>query len=128
MFNMHFDRYKFLGMPFGLKMSQDIFQMQMDQETDHLPCIITIHDNICIFSHTPEEHDEHLLHLMETAKDYGIIFNSTKCHIMQPQIDFYGAVFTAQGMQPDAAKIQALLDLPTPNLQVKLQSFQGLIN
>ena len=100
-------------MPFGLKMSHDVFQIQMDQATDHLPSIIAIHDDICIFGHTPEEHDEHLLCLMGTANDYGIVFNSAKCHIRQPQIAFYGAVFTAQGMQQDAAKIQALQDLPT---------------
>ena len=33
-------------MPFGLKMSEDVFQMQMDQATDHLSGIIEIHDNI----------------------------------------------------------------------------------
>ena len=87
-FNTHHGRYWFLHMPFSLKMSQDIFQMQMDQATDCLPGIITIHDNICMFSCTPEEHDEHLLHLMESAKTHGIVFNSTKCHIRQPQIAF----------------------------------------
>ena len=60
-------------------MSQDIFQMQMDQATDHLPGIIAIHDYICIYSHTPKEHDWHLLQLMQTAKEHGIVFNSTKC-------------------------------------------------
>ena len=100
-------------------MSQDVFQMQMDQATDCLPSIITIHDDICMFGHTPEEHDEHLLHLMESAKTYGIVFNSAKCHIRQPQIAFYGAVFTGQGMQPDPSKIQALQDLPAPDLQTK---------
>ena len=100
-FNTHRGRYRFLCMPFSLKMSQDIFQMQMDQSTDHLPGIIAINDNICMFGHTPEEHDEHLLHLMESAKTHGIVFNSAKCHIRQPQIAFYGALFTGQGMQPD---------------------------
>ena len=85
-------------MPFGLKMSQDIFQKQMDQATDCLSSIITIHDDICMFGCTPEEHDEHLLHLMESAKTHGIVFNSTECHIRQPQIAFYCAVFTGQGM------------------------------
>ena len=99
-------------MPFGLKMSQDVFQMQMDQATDCLPGIITILDNICVFIHTLEENDEHLLHLMQSAKTHGIMFNSAKCHIRQPQIAFYGAVFTALGMQPDPAKIKALQDLP----------------
>ena len=128
MFNTHHGRYRFMHMPFGLKMSQDIFQMQMDQATDHLPSIIAIHGDLCIFGHTCEEHNEHLLHLMETVKDHGIIFNSAKCHIMQPQIAFHGTVFTAQGMWPDPAKIQAPQDLATPHLQAKLQSFQGLIN
>ena len=109
-------------------MSQDVFQMQMDQATDYLPSIITIHDDICMFGCAPEEHDDHLLHLMESAKTHGIVFNSTKCHIRQPQIAFYGAVFTGQGMQPDPSKIQALQDLPAPDLQTKLQSFLGLIN
>ena len=127
-FNTHSGRYRFLHMPFSLKMSQDVFQMQMDQASGHLPGIIAIHDNICIFGCTPEEHDGHLLCLMQSAKTHGIMFKSTKCHIRQPQIAFYGAVFTAQGMQPDPAKIQALQDLPAPDLQTKLQSFLGLIN
>ena len=127
-FNMHHGRYRFLDMPFSLKMSQDVFQMQMDQATYCLPGIIAIHDDICVFSCTPEEHDEHLLCMMETAKDHGIIFNSAKCHIRQPQIAFYGAVFTAQGMQLDPAKFQALQDLPTPDSESKLQSSLGLIN
>ena len=116
-FNTQIGRYRFMHMPFGLKMSQDIFQMWMDQATDHLPGIITIHDDICIFHHTPEEQDEHLLCLMQSAKDHGIVFNSTKCHIRQPQIAFFGAVFTAHGMWLDPFKIQALQDLPTHHSQ-----------
>ena len=92
----------------------------MDQATDSLSGIIAIHDDICIFGHTTEEHDEHLLYLVETVKDYGIVFNSTKCHIRQPQIAFYGSVLTVQDMWPDPAKIQALQDLPTPDSQAKL--------
>ena len=115
-------------MPFSLKMSQDVFQMHMDQSTDCLPGIIAIHDNICMFGCTPEEHDEHLLCLMESAKTHGTVFNSTKCHIRQPKIAFYGAVFTGQDMWPDPSKIQPLQDHPAPDLQTKLQSFLGLIN
>ena len=115
-------------MPFGLKNSQDILQMWIDQETDHLPSIVAIHDDICAFGHIHEVYDEHLLCLMKTAKDHDIVFNIMKCHIRQPHIAFIGTVFTTQGMQPDSAKIQARQDLPTPNSQAKLQSFLGLIN
>ena len=65
---------------------------------------------------------------MQTEKQHGIVFNSSKCQIKSPQIAFYSAEFTAQDMWPDPSKIQTLQDLPTPNSQVKLQSFLGLIN
>ena len=69
------------------------------------PGIIAIHDDICIYSHTPEDHDQHLLMLIQTVALPGIVFNSSKCHIRQPQITFYGAMFTVKGMWPDPSKI-----------------------
>ena len=56
-----------LCMPFGLKMSQDVFQMCMDQITNRVPGIIAIHDDMCVFGKTREEHDTHLLQLMKTT-------------------------------------------------------------
>ena len=47
---------------------------------------------------------------------------------MQPQITFYGAIFTSQGMKPYPVKIQALQNLPIPENHKQLQSFLGLIN
>ena len=115
-------------MPFSLKMSQDVFQMCMDQVMDHLPSIIAIHDDICVHGHTPQEHDKHLLKLMQTAAQYGTVFNSSKYQIRQPQITFYGAMFTTKGMWPDPSKIQVLQELSMPKSPTKLQLFLGLIN
>ena len=126
-FNTHKGHYRFLHMPFGLKMSQDIFQMQMDQITDRLPGIIAIHDDICVYGKDTTEHDNNLLKLMQTAQDHGLVFNSNKCSIHQPQISFYGAIFTAQGMKLDPVKVQALQDLPAPQNPKQLQSFLGLV-
>ena len=89
------DCYQFLHMPFGLKMSQDIFKMQMDWITNRLlPGIIAIHDDICIYSKTIEQDEKHLLQLLKTPSRNDLIFNSHKCSIRQPQITFYGAIFT----------------------------------
>ena len=79
--NTHHGWYHFLFMPFSLKMSQDIFQMQMDQTTDCLPGIITIHDNICMYGHTPND---------------NMALSSTVQSVRSgnPKIAFYHAVFT----------------------------------
>ena len=113
-FNTHKGCYWFLHMPFGLKMSQDVFQMWMDQITNRLPGIIAIHDDISVYGKDTTEHDNNLLKLMQTAQDHGLVFNSNKCSICQPQISFYGGIFTVQGMKPDPVKVQALQDLPAP--------------
>ena len=80
-------------MTFGLKMPHDILQMRMDNITERLKGIISIHDNICIFGKTQLEHNENLLQLMKIAQQHSLVFNSTKCQISQQQISFYGAIF-----------------------------------
>ena len=71
-FNTCKGHYWFLHIPFGLKMSQDVFQMQMDQITDRLPGIIAIHDDICVYGNDMAEHDHNLLQLMKMAQSQGI--------------------------------------------------------
>ena len=92
----------------------------MDQATDHLPGIITIHNDICVFGHTPEEHDHHLLCLMETTTEHGIIFNSAsvKSGSLRLPSMMQCSLPSACGQTPPKSK---------PS-QAKLQSFLGLIN
>ena len=102
--------------------------MCIDQITNRLPGIIAIHDDICTYRKTREEHSQHLLQLMQTASKNGLTFKIHKCSIRNKQITFYRALFTAQGMKPDPAKVQALEDLPTPKNKKQFQSFLDLIN
>ena len=103
-FNKHKGYYWFLHMPFGLKISQDVFQMRMDQITDRLPGIIAIHDDICVYGKDIIEHDHNLLQLMNTAQDQALVFNSSKCAICQSQISFYGAIFYSTGHETGSCK------------------------
>ena len=109
-------------------MSQDVFQMWMDQITNRLPGIIAIHNDICVYKKDITEHKHNILQLMKTAQGQGLVFHSSKYAICQSQISFYGAIFTVQGMRPDPAKVQALQDLPVPQNPKQLQSYLGLIN
>ena len=110
-------------MPFGLKMSQDVFKMQMDQITNRLPGVIAIHNDICVFDKDTAEHDYNLLQIMKTAQGHSLVFNSSNRVIHKSQISSYGAIFTAQGMRSDPAKVQALQDLLAPQNSRQLQSF-----
>ena len=73
-FNMHLSRYCFLHVPFRLKMSQDIFQMWMDDIVAQCPGILTIHDNIFIYGKDDKDHDANLINLFNVAQKEGLVF------------------------------------------------------
>ena len=79
-FNTHLGRYWFLWVPFGLKMSQDIFQMQMDDIVTQCPGVLAIHDDVFIYGKDDNDHDANLVNLFNVAQKEGLVFNSTKCH------------------------------------------------
>ncbi|GFR91547.1 transposon Ty3-I Gag-Pol polyprotein [Elysia marginata] len=126
-FNSPFGRYRFLRLPFGLNVSQDIFQMKMDQILERCPSTLGISDDVCVFGRTEEEHDKNLLNLMEVSRAKGLVFNSSKCAIKQPQISFYGLIWDEEGIHPDPAKCDNIKEKPAPTTVKELQQFMGII-
>ena len=59
-FNTHRERCKFLSMPFGLRMSQDIFQEKIDETYEKCRGAVGISDDINVFG-TELTHDCNLL-------------------------------------------------------------------
>ena len=127
-FNRHLSRYQFLHVLFGFKMSQDIFQMQMDDIVAQCPGILTIHDDIFIYGKDDKDHDANLVNLFNVAQKEGLVFNSAKCAIKQESVTFFGGVFSAKGYSPDPGKIQGISDMPAPQTKQELQSFLGAVN
>ena len=54
-----FGRYKFLRMPFGLRMSQDIFQQKIDQMYENCKGAVGIADDVQVFGNE-KTHDRNL--------------------------------------------------------------------
>ena len=120
-------RYCYQHLPFGLCVSQDIFQQRMDEILESLEGCVGIADDICIFGATQEEHDKRLIALMEVAKSAGLVFNSTKCSINQSSISFFGNVYSAAGIGPDPAKVKDINEMPVPQDRDDLQRFIGMV-
>ena len=80
-FNTHLRRYRFLCVPFELKMSQDIFQMRMDDIVAQCPGVLAIHDDVFIYRKNNRDHDTNIINLFNMAQREGLIFNSKKCAI-----------------------------------------------
>ena len=122
-FNTPFGRYKYLRCPFGLKVSQDIFQQKMDQVLEDCKGAIGISDDICVYGRTTAEHERNLRKTLDTAWKYGLVFNKEKCKIRQEWIKFHGLIWDKDDSYPDPEKGSRIKSKPKPTNQEELQQF-----
>ena len=125
-FNSPFGRYSFCRLPFGIRLSQDLFQRKMDEILAGLEGVINIADDICVFGKDASEHTQRLRALMQRARDMGLVFNPDKCAISLSQVSFFGHVYSANGISPDPAKVDAIQNIERPKTVAELQSFLGM--
>ena len=127
-FNSHRGRLCLLRMPFGAKMSQDMFQLWMDAILEQCPGVIGIHDDMVIFRVDQEDHDANLINLLNVCQKEGLILNSKKLELRRERVTFFGAEYSSQGMHPDPKKIQGITEMTVPTDKQQLQSFPGMVN
>ena len=126
-FRTPFGRYCWTRLPFGLNVSQDIFQARMDEILEDLPGVTSIHDDVCVHGKDEEDHDRNLKGLMDRADACGLVFNSDKCDICKPQISFFGNIYSAERIKPDPEKVKAIKQMPVPQTKEDLQKFLGIM-
>ena len=127
-FNSPFGRYCFRRLPFGLNLSQDVFQERMDCILEKCPGTISIADDVGVFGKTEAEHDKHLHNLMRVARQYGLVFNIDKCDIKQSNMKFFGLEFNSDGVRPDPGRAADIQRLQAPQNVAQVQEFLGHVH
>ena len=125
--NTHKGRYRFKQMPFGAKISQDVFQMKMDLIMEWCTGVISIHDDIVVYGVSKEDHDANLINLLNVAQIEGLVLNSKKLELKRPRVSFFGAEYSADGMHPCPKKIQGITEMTPPMDKQQLASFIGMV-
>ena len=80
-FNFHRGQLRFLRMPFGAKMSRDMFQLRMDAILEQCQGVIGIHDDMVIFWVDQQDHDANLINLLNVCQKEGLVLNSKKLEL-----------------------------------------------
>ena len=124
-FNSTFGRYRFERLPFGLNLSQYVFQERMYHILESCPGTMGIADDVAVFGKDEKEHDANLHNLMKIAQQESLVFNPDKCDIKKQKMRFFGLEFSCQGVNPDPEKIAAISQLQTPKDAVHLREFLG---
>ena len=127
-FNMLWGKYRWLRMPFGLKVSGDVFQERLDKVLRLVPGVLGIADDIVIHGPTENTHDGTVLMLCETARLNNLSLNSKKIQLKSTDCKFIGHRLTPDGIKVDPKKIEAIVQMDPPQNVASLQSFNGMIN
>ena len=125
--NTHKGRYRFKRMPFGAKMSQDVFQMTIDLIMEKYPGVLSIHDDIVIYSTSNKDYDSNLINLLNVAQLEGLVLNNKKLELKRPRVSFFGAEYSTDGMHPCLKKIQGITEMTPPTDKQQLASFIGMV-
>ena len=118
-FNSPHGRYRFKRLPFGLCLSQDVFQLKMDMIIENWPETLGIADDIAVFGKTEEDHDSNFHHLMKRAQAGGLISNKEKCKSKQKYIHLFDLIFNEEGAKPDPETIKAIQYIKPPRPSCK---------
>ena len=125
-FNSPFGRFCFTRLPFGLNLSQGVFQERMDNILEHCTGTMSIADDVGVFGKDEAEHDANLHNLMKTARRHGLVFNIDKCEIKRQSLKLFGLVFDAEGAHPDPKRIRNIEQMGRPANSTELQEFLGI--
>ena len=73
-----------------------------------------IADDVMIHGESDEQHDRHLLQVLNKCGEIGLKLNPEKCQFSQKQVKFYGNTISVQGVKPDPAKVDIIIRMPSP--------------
>jgi hypothetical protein len=121
-FVTHCGKFEFVRLPFGLVNAPAFFQQQMDVVLQHTDSDGYI-DDIVVQSETWEDHLRKLRATLQVCREYELTLKLKKCCFGSAKLDFLGHSIGSGTLQPQTAKLQAILDYPLPKTQKNLKSF-----
>ena len=85
-------------------------------------------DDILVSGKNDSDHVANLETVLSKLSNAGLRLRLAKCLFMQPLVTYSGYVINGDGIQPVAAKVDAIKNAPEPNDVSQLRAFLGMLN
>lgn len=124
-----FGMYEWCVMPMGLRNAPAIHQCHVNQALRQYIgkfCHVYL-DDIVIWSDSIDKHWAHVHKILQALQKAGLFCNLKKTKLFQSQIHFLGHTINNDGIFPDDAKIERILNWPIPTSAKEVRQFLGLV-
>ena len=121
-------KYNWLRLPYGMKVSLDVFQKRLNSVLKGVKGITGCVDDVLARGVDFKDHDVNVLRQLETARMNGIKFNPKKLQFKSTKCEFFGHTLTPKGMKINDRKVEAIKQMSAPKDKKGLQSFQGMVS
>ncbi|KAL0325066.1 UNVERIFIED_CONTAM: Retrovirus-related Pol polyprotein from transposon [Sesamum radiatum] len=127
-FRTRYDYYEFVVMPFGLTNAPAAFMSLMNKTLQPFldQFVIVFSDDTLIHSSSHEEHEQHLRTVLQILREKQLYAKFSKCEFWMEEIAFLGHVVSKEGVQPDPAKVKAIMEWEQLKNVLEVRSFFGL--
>lgn len=120
--------FRYNRLTFGVASAPSIFQSVVDQILVGINKVCCYLDDIIIGGATIVECQSKLYEVLIRLNNHCVKINAEKCRFMQKSVSYLGHILEYNCVRPNEAKIQAVLQAPSPKNIAQLQSYLGLIN
>ena len=83
-------------------------------------------DDILVYSHFEEEHEDHLRIILQALKEHQLYSKFDKCGFWLTEVRFLGHVVLALGVFVDPEKVEAVMSWERPKSVFEIRIFLGL--
>jgi hypothetical protein len=127
-FVTRYGQYEFTVIPFGLTNTPAFFMNLMNkvfmEELDKL--VVVFINDILIYSKSREDHEHHLRIVLERLRAHQLYAKLSKCEFWLEKVAFLGHILTAEGIEVDSSKIEAVSKWKQPSNVSEVRSFLGM--
>ncbi|CAI5463572.1 unnamed protein product [Closterium sp. Yama58-4] len=129
-FRTRYGSYEYLVMPFGLCNAPATFQAEMNHILRPLldECVVVYLDDILIYSKNWKEHVEHLRKVFEILRKNKFYVKLSKSDFALKKVQFLGHMVSAEAVDEDPRKIEAVKKWIVLENVKELQQFLGFAN
>lgn len=127
-FGTHMGLMRYKRLNFGISSAAEIFQNVIRETLEGIDGAMNISDDILVSGKTHEEHDQNLRAVFQRLREKGLTLNKSKCEYSKDRLEFFGYVFSKDGISPDPKKVEDVVNLHTPSTASEVRSLLGMTN